>query len=178
MRAPSRWWYAVGTVVALGGAIAIVVVGFVGFMTAMDDMDRVAIPGERELALQPGDYVGYYEYRSHVDGEMFQTTEEISGLRCALDGAAGPVELQPPSVSGSYETGSYAGRSLFAFSIAEPGHYRLRCDHDGDHRLVIAIGGGIASVAGIALMIGGVFLCIGVGAGIMLWTWSRRRRSA
>ena len=65
---PSLWWFGFAALVAMVGivvAIVLVVVGARSFLDRIDDFDRVAVPGNRQVELGTGGYSVYHEYPGH-----------------------------------------------------------------------------------------------------------------
>ena len=68
---------------------------------------------------------------------------EVDGLGLALTAEAtgAPVKLVEPRTSTSYTIGNRSGTSIYAFTLAEPGRYRLAATlagGRGDARAVLA----------------------------------------
>ena len=116
-------------------------------------MQRLVVPGERELALDAGGHVGFLESRSTVDGRDY-ASDRFSG-RCTLTDATShePVALGTPTGSTSDSFGSYAGTSAFSFTAPHDGWYHFACTGDGAPA-VIALGDGIGAMIVIILIVG------------------------
>jgi hypothetical protein len=143
--------------------------------TQIRDMDRLVVPGERDLTLTAGDHVAFLEARSVVDGVAY-SNDRFEGS-CNLTDASShqPVALASTSASTSYSFGSFSGQSVFGFTIPHDGTYHLACT--GDARpAVIAIGGGIGM--SILLAIAGALGGLIVAAVMALRIRKRRKRAA
>ncbi|MCE9572832.1 MAG: hypothetical protein K8W52_06720 [Deltaproteobacteria bacterium] len=136
-RQPSYFFAALPMLLGIAAAVAF----GVRLYTGVRDMERIVVPGERDLTLDAGDYVGFLESSSVVDGVSY-STRSFSGS-CNLASAAGDaIRLDSPSGSTTYSFGSYAGQSSFAFTIPTSGTYHLACTGEKPSA-VIAIGQGV-----------------------------------
>ena len=178
-RPPSRRFYLIGGAVALAGFGVAVAASFLGSMLGFTlragSLPRAVMPGAVQLELPAGNYTGYYEARSQLNGRTY-----LSGsldLYCRLTGPSGiPIELRRSSANFTYSTPSYSGQSTLVFRAPQDGRYTLTCDsHQPNHgQVVIAIGRGphwsaaVLVVAGICALAAGMAVCLPV---------YRRRRS-
>ena len=149
------------------------------------DMLRVVVPGTATLKLDnPGGYVIFHETKSTVDGRYY-ASDRIEGLQLRLtsDATGAEVKLDKPGTSTSYEFDDRSGRSIYAFSIAEPGRYRLVASLAGgrdEPKAVLAISrGGIgamfsAILGAFAIGFGGV----GIAAVLLFVVLWRRSKAA
>ena len=173
---PRRSWlraYAIALVpIALGFAIA------GGLMWRLygriQDMERLVVPGERDLSLDAGDHVGFLEAHSVVEGVAY-ANDHFSGSCNQTDATShAPVALSSTTATTSYSLGSFAGRSVFGFTIPHDGTYHLACTGEGPPA-VIAIGDGI----GVAIVLA---VCAGLGGflvgGVMALRIRKRRKRA
>lgn len=174
MNAPTRLrasWYLLALVPLTIGILVAIKLVFALF-DDVERMDRVIVPGQRELELTPGEYVLYAETRSVVDGVTYQAASVQ--LRCAMvdrDGA--PVELDSPNGSTTYALGGFAGTSFAEATIPSAGVYRLTCTGGP---AVVALGGGIGTRI-VAVVITG-FASFGLALFTVLLVRRRRRKPA
>jgi hypothetical protein len=134
----------------------------------IEQMERVIVPGERDLQLDAGEHVLYAESRSVVDGVSYQTGSV--SLRCGVRDAAGAeVALDTPNGSTSYAIGGYAGQSMAELHVATAGTYRLTCTGGP---AVVAVGHGI----GARLVSVVVVAFAGFGLAVLVVVLVRRRR--
>jgi hypothetical protein len=180
---PSRAWYVVAVLVAVGAIAAAVwlAVSRIGGMA--DGLVQVVVPGSADLMLdKPGTYTIFHERVSQAGGRLY-TSESISGLRVTVrSGKTGnDVALRRTATSSQYNLGGRSGISAFAFDIDAPGTYRLTAAYDDGRqqpRTVLAVGtgfvGGLLSTIGLVLAVafGGMAAGIVIAVVVLL----KRRR--
>jgi hypothetical protein len=172
-------WFVVAGVIAIAGFVgaAFYVLPRVSAIEA--SMIRVVVPGSGTIVLdKAGTYTIFHEKRSVVDGQYY-ASESVPGLRVALDSDPDgtPVRLVEPSTSTSYSIGNREGASIFAFTIDQPGRYRLTT-RMASGRAVLAIGqgtfGAIFALVGGALAIAfGSLAVAGIIVALVIWQRSR-----
>lgn len=169
-RRPRAAWY----LLALAPfAVASLIAALLGLRLygQIKDMPRVVVPGQADIALDAGDYTGFLESSSVVDGVAYQAAS-WSGS-CNIASATGTVvSLETSSSSTSYSFGSYAGKSAFGFTVPVDGTYHVACT-GSEPSAVLAIGHGIG--VSIVVMIVAMFAGI-IGAVVVLVMVRRRRR--
>jgi hypothetical protein len=182
MRSPL--WFVVAGLIAIAGFVA---AGFylwprLGAVEA--GMIRVVVPGNATLTLdKPGTYTIFHEKQSVVDGKYY-ASDKVSELRVDLVGEAGgaPVRIVEPSTSTSYSMGNRQGASIFAFTIDQPGRYRLTTGMTGG-QAVLAIGQGtfgtiFALIGGtIAIAFAGLAIA-GIIVALVIWQRSKSPKAA
>jgi hypothetical protein len=139
---------------------------------------RVVVPGNAIVTLdKPGTYTIFHEKQSVVDGKYY-ASDTVTGLRVELAAeAGGPVRVVEPSTGTSYSVGNRKGESIFAFTIDQPGRYRLTTSMTGG-QAVLAIGqgmfGAIFQLVGgtIAIVFGGLAIA-GIIVGLTIWQRSK-----
>lgn len=181
-----RTWYLVAVLVALAG---LVVAGLVVWRTLSEagaDIQRLVVPGQAELVLDPpGTYTIYYEHRSVVDGRVFATAgTDVSALQVSVEEVATGegVSLTPPSGNVQYEFGAHAGRAVFNFPVEEPGGYLISAGYpegSAGPEVVLAVGQGVGRriATGLLAGIGIPFVAFGLAVAIAVVTYVRRRRA-
>ena len=176
MRSPL--WFVVAGLIAIAGFVAAGLYLWPRLGSVDAGMIRVVVPGSATLDLgKPGVYTIFHEKQSVVDGR-FYASDSVSGLRVDViaEATGAPVRLEP-ATSTSYSMGSRQGASIFAFTIDQPGRYRLTTNLAGG-QAVLAIGQGV--FGSIFALVGGTIAIAFAGlavAGIIvaLTIWQRMR---
>jgi hypothetical protein len=141
------------------------------------------VPGNAVLVLdKPGPYTIYHEKKSTVDGRYY-ASDTVDGLSLGLTAEATgvPVKLAEPSTSTSYTIGNRSGTSIYAFTVEQPGRYRLTANlasGRGDPKVVLAVEQGLFGA-----MLGVIFGTIGIsfaglgvaGAIVFVVLWQRSK---
>jgi hypothetical protein len=155
---------------ALLGAIAWFVIGMVRFSDAVDDLQRVAVPGERVMTLSAGRKAIYYEGPGGEDAVIpplrVRVAAQDGGPALAIGEHAGSV---------SYSMGGHAGRSLAGVRVPRSGRYRVAVEGSGSGAQ-LAIGRGLGNRL-VTTIVGAVvifFVAGGVGAALLARTSARR----
>jgi len=172
-RRPSVVGYWIGgalCLAAVAGAVLWLVCGLISFSNAIDDLQRVRVPGSGALDLGHGRHAIYLEGPATA-----------SPLRIALRSAAGTsVPIEPYSGTVTYSVGGHDGRSLAGFEITTPGRYRLTVAGAAQTPVAyVAVGRGLggrlarAFVGALAIFIGGMLL----GGATIGITAARRSRA-
>lgn len=165
------------------------------FRNAMniDRLVQIEVPGSADLNLDHrGAYAVYYEYRSVVNGRVYDSAQSPPPLICTLNqrGSGDSVTLVPDYVSTHrYNNGSRAGVLLYSATIPAAGRYQFNCSYpDGSQSPVVVLSIGQNIFREIALVVweavqssiekGGVLLGLTVlaavsGAGTV-WAINRR----
>jgi hypothetical protein len=112
-----------------------------------------------------------------VDGR-FYASDSVSGLRVDViaEATGGPVRLEA-ATSTSYSMGSRQGVSIFAFTVDQPGRYRLTTSLAGG-QAVLAIGQG--TFGAIFALVGGTIAIAFAGLAlariiVALTLWQRMK---
>ena len=181
MRSPL--WFVVAGLIALAGFVGAALYLMPRIAAAEAGMTRIVVPGTALLVLdKPGPYIIYHEKKSTVDGRYY-ASENVDGLSLGLTAEAtgAQVKLVEPATSTSYTIGNRSGSSIYAFTLDQPGRYRLTSNLAGgrsDAKAVLAIGQGTfgALVRTIFGAIAIVFAGLGVaGAIIFVVVWQRSK---
>jgi len=179
----SRAGYFLAPVFLLAGLAVAVWLGWSEYNALQNAFVRVIVPGASQLVLdKPGTYTIFHEAESVVDGRLY-SVQSIPGLTVTVtaeaDGKTVPVVV--PSVSSNYTIGGHSGVSVFAFTITQPGRYRLNADYGGHSgpQTVLAIGQEFiwSLLRTIFGAIGSVLAGFGVALALVLTTYFRRRRA-
>jgi hypothetical protein len=181
MRSPA--WFVVAALVALGGLVG----AYLYLAPRIGNLDsrlmQVVMPGSAMLTLaEPGEYTIYHEQKAVVDGRYYASAT-ADGLTLRVESAAGrAVPLRQPGTNSSYSIGNRAGTSIFAFTVATPGTYRLTGTLAGgrsEPRIVLAVGQGfmgeIFGLVGITIAI--VFGTLGIAGAILAMTLLQRAKA-
>ena len=178
-----------GILVGAVGVLGFMYFIFAGLIGMRDNMTQYIMPGSHEVVLQPGSYTIFHEYRTVVNGVVYNNAQMPSSLSCQLveDGTGKPVQLLT-SGGGSYQFGSRYGSSLMSFEVAHPGKYVLSATYasGGGSAVILTIGKGLKHFAFSTLIpslasifggcgIGGILLVIGI---ILLATKKKEKRNS
>jgi hypothetical protein len=126
----------------------------------------------------------YHEKKSTLDGRYY-ASDNVDGLSLGLtaDATGAHVKLVEPKTSTSYTIGNRSGTSIYAFTLDQPGRYRLAANlasGRGDPKAVLAIDQGTigALLATIFGTIAIAFAGLGVaGAIVFVVLWQRSKAS-
>ena len=173
-------WFVVAGLIAIAGFVAASLYLLPRLGSVDAGLIRVIVPGNATLTLdKPGTYTIFHEKQSVVDGKYY-ASDTVTGLRVELAAEAGgaPVRVVEPSTSTSYSIGNRKGASIFAFTIDQPGRYRLTTGMAGG-QAVLAIGqgtfGAIFALVGGTIAIAFAGLAI-AGIIVLLVIWQRSRK--
>jgi hypothetical protein len=185
MRSPV--WFVVAGLIAVAGFVGAAFYVMPRVASADARMMRVVVPGNAMLVFdKPGPYVIYHEKKSTVDGRYY-ASENVDGLSLGLtaDATGAQVKLVEPKTSTSYTIGNRSGTSIYAFTLDQPGRYRLATNLAGgrsDAKAVLAIDQGMfgALLSTIFGAIGIAFAGLGIAGVIVfavLWQRSKAAKS-
>jgi uncharacterized membrane protein len=140
----AKWSYLIPVVIWIVGLVSCLAI----LISQLDDFGRSLVrfvaPGEMVIQCVEGTYTVFYEYRSVVGNELYETTEPVTGLTVEVyqKGTGQSIPVHSSRSSTIYQFGSYEGRSVFTFSIAQPGSYVVRAQyHSGSGpQIVLSIG--------------------------------------
>ncbi|HME82252.1 MAG TPA: hypothetical protein VKF82_09265 [Candidatus Eremiobacteraceae bacterium] len=175
----SALWYGVGALVIVAGMIASVFGALGDFKSLQTAFARVVVPGSDELHLsKPGTYVIYYEYRSDINGEIFETPE-TTDIKCSIVSRTGrTIEIVPASLNAEYDFGGRAGKAIAQFVAPDAGMYVINCDYAGGKgtRIALAIAPPVAAgfIASFFKWLALAFASLGFGLIILIVTLVRR----
>jgi hypothetical protein len=182
----SSLWYAIGALIIIGGMVG-AIVGAVHDLSGMESrFTRFAMPGSVDLHLaQPGPYIIYYERRSVVDGEIFQTPE-VTDIKCTVTSRGGEeVAINPTAFSATYSLGGREGTALAEFSAPSPGTYKITCAYPSGKgtRIALAIAPSFGGATPVSVLMWAAlaFGSLGLGLVVLIVTLVRsvaRRGSA
>jgi len=180
---PSQWYYLLGVVVIATGVSLFLYTLLHGIFHITDNLTQVVVPGEKDLTLQPKlRYTIFLEEQSVVDGRIYSTTENLSGLTCHVNSLASgtKIELHHTSISSTYNVNGRSGRSVLEFVTQDGGTYHVACRYEEGTlgpETVVAVGAGFGGK-----LFSMLFICLGemfgggaLGAAIILVTSSKRR---
>ena len=164
--------------VGFGVMVAILVVSLPKMNAGLE---RILVPGERSLTLEPGSHMVFLETRSVVDGRAYEVGD-VSGLAVHVVGADGtPVEVTAPNGSATYSLNGREGHAINTFQITKAGAYVVSADYGGAEgpQTVIAVGQGF--FGGLMGTVFGGLAAVFIGAlaalGVVAWVLIRRRRA-
>jgi hypothetical protein len=178
MKTTAPVWYTIGALVIIVGMTTSVIGVINDFRTLETAFIRFVAPGSSRLDLtKPGLYEIYYEYRSEVNGEIFDTAE-TTDVKCTIKGRGRPLEIASAGLTAEYDFGRHAGKAVAQFSVPAPGTYVIDCRHpDGKgERIALAIAPLVAADFFISLLkwLSLAFATIGIGLVILIVTLVRR----
>ena len=175
-----------------GLAVLIIVLGFAAFAgsiysgitDAESSLLQMVAPGGANLFLkEPGEYIIFYENNSYLNGTLYSTGEQMSGLEILVKEKATGIDLAtyPAKSSFTYSLGNRSGRSIMAFTTPRAGIYQVNASYSGraGPRIVLAIGKGIVEgiFSSIMISLAALFGSIVIAAVITFVTYRRRKRA-
>lgn len=177
MRSPI--WFVVAGAIALGAVAGAVlyVPPRIGGIEAQ--LMQAVMPGSVDLALnEVGGYTIFHEQKSMVDGRYYASAS-ADGLQLSLVSVAtgAAVPLSEPSISSNYSIANRSGTSIFAFTVEQPGIYRLTGtlpEGRTGARIVLAVGHGLMTAmfqtifGALAIAFGGMGIA-GAIVGVTIW---------
>ncbi|WP_010246206.1 hypothetical protein [Acetivibrio cellulolyticus] len=181
---PSKIFYVVSGVILVIGIILFVIILISGIFSSVDKINnQVIVPGTKIIELkETGKYSIYFEYRSVIDGKVFETNN-ISGLMCSLRNAETEelIKLDNSSVNSNYSVNGREGKRIFEFAINEPGKYELKAwyeEGEGEEAvLAIGKGFGMTLVRTIVVSLGTLFISFGASFAIFIITLVKRKKA-
>jgi len=182
---PSAWYYLLSAVVVLSGMGFFSYALFDGISHFTDNLTQVVVPGEKDLNLQPNlRYTIFVEEDSVVDGRIYATKSNLTGLTCTVTSLATGkrIDTRRTTMSTIYNVGERSWRSVLEFVTEESGVYQLACNYEEGTQgpeAVLAVGSGVTEgilgivTKGFASFFGGWFL----GGAIFLTVFIKRERA-
>jgi hypothetical protein len=181
---PGRSWYAVAISIPIVGIIIFATFIWMNLSHMTQGLTQVLVPGVKELLLDhPGKYTIFHETQTSIGNQLYQSGQDISGLKCTLvskkSGEA--VPLMPPSMSQKYSLPGREGIAALEFSIDQPGAYEFSADYPpgfSGGQVVLAIGQGfmkrlfLTVFGGLAIL----FSSLSLGLALALITFLKRRK--
>jgi hypothetical protein len=180
-RTPSAAWYGLSVLILVAGWLAMAILLVTRIGGTADRMMRLVVPGEAELRLtQTGTYTIFHEYRSTLDGRVYDTPS-VDGLDVTVRALPSGrlIELMRGGDS-SYSLGGSAGRSLFDFEVSEPGAYRIAgayADGRREPQAVLAVDRGFVGDLLITILVAIACAFGGTGGAIVVAILVARRRA-
>ena len=179
---PSKLLYAISGVILIIGIISFVVVLVTGILSSVNSIDnQVVVPGKRTIELkEPGDYNIYFEYKSVIDGRVFETST-INGLVCKLKNTETGeyIKLKNSTSNSRYSVNGREGKSLFSFTIDNAGTYEIDASYesgDGEEAvLAISKGFGMKLLSSIFICFAILFVTIAGAVILFVYTYKRRK---
>lgn len=167
----SSIWYAIGALIIIGGMVG-AIVGAVHDVSGLEArFTRFAMPGSVDLRLgQPGPYVIYYEHRSVVDGEIFQTPE-VTDIKCTVTSRGGEaVAINPTAFTASYSLSGREGTALAEFSVPSAGTYVIKCAYPNGKgtRIALAIAPSFGGATPVSLLMWAALALGSLGLGFVV----------
>ena len=184
----SAVWFVVAGLIAVAGFVGAAFYVMPRVAAADARVMRVVVPGNALLVFdKPGPYMIYHEKKSTVDGRYY-ASDNVDGLSLGLtaDATGAQVKLIEPRTSTSYTIGNRSGTSIYAFTLDQPGRYRLATNLAGgraDAKAVLAIDQGMVNTI-FSTIFGAIaisFAGLGVAGAIVftvLWQRSKGKRGA
>jgi hypothetical protein len=182
---PSKWYYLLGAVAIAVGVSLFLSTLLHGIFHITDNLTQIVVPGEKDLTLQPRlKYSIFLEEQSVVDGRIYSTAENLSGLTCHVNSLASGtrIDLHRSGISTTYNVNGRSGRSVLEFVTKEGGEHHIACDYEEGKQgpqVVLAVGAGVGEK-----IFSMVFVCLGemfgggaLGAAIILTVFFKREGS-
>jgi hypothetical protein len=182
---PSKWYYLLGAAVIAVGVSLFIYTLLRGIFHITDDLTQIVVPGEKDLTLLPSlKYSIFLEEQSVVDGRIYSTMENLSGLTCRVNSLASgtKIDLHRSGISTSYNVNGRSGRSVLEFVTLEGGEYHIACGYEEGKQgpqVVLAVGAGVGEK-----IFSMVFVCLGemfgggaLGVAIILTVFFKREAS-
>lgn len=181
---PSRKRYVLSGLIFVAGIILFVITLAIGISSSINRVNtRVVVPGEKTIELgEAGGYNIYFEYRSVIDGRLFESNN-INGLICSLKNieTGEIIKLNNATVNSNYSIQGREGKSIFSFVINETGKYELKAWYEAGEgeEAVLAIGKGFGKslARNIFISIGALFLSFTLSLAIFLNTLLKRMKA-
>ena len=181
---PGIWYYGMAVLVIVLGFAAFAGSIYSGITDAESGLLQIAAPGGADLFLrEPGEYIIFYENNSYMNGTLYSTSEQISGLKILVKEKATGIDLAtyPAKSSFTYSLGSRSGRSIMAFTTPRAGIYQVNASYSerAGPRIVLAIGKGIVEgvFSSIMISLAALFGSIVIAAVITFVTYRRRKKA-
>jgi hypothetical protein len=179
MRSPV--WFVVAAVIAVAGFAGAVFYLMPRLAAADARMMRVVVPGNAMLVFDKPD-----EKKGTVHGRTY-ASDNVDGLSLGLtaDATGAQVKLVEPKIATSYTVGNRSGSSIYAFTLDQPGRYRLAANlasGRGDPKAVLAIEQGMFGAL-LSTIFGAIAIALaglGVAGAIVfavLWQRSKAAKS-
>lgn len=170
-----KWVGAAIIVAAVAGAVAWFVLGFARFGDAVDDLERVAVPGTAFVGLSEGRKAIYYEGPGGEDADIPPLQVSVIPV-----GGGGALTIEDHSGKVTYSVSGHAGRSFAGMSVPSDGQYAVSVEapSGAPGNAQIAIGRGLGRRLLVTLLGAFAILLAGVGGGVALIVITARRRSS
>lgn len=169
---PGRKWYFVALLVFL----VIAVPSLLGFLSGLDGitngLTRVAVPGQKSVDLDAGEWTVFYEHTGEFEGEPFATANEAPGMTMTVVGSEGEqVPVRASTSSLEYNVGGHAGFAIGEFDVDEAGSYSIEVflSDQGDlGQYVLALGKDVESST-VRLVVGVIGMIAGAALSFLIW---------
>jgi hypothetical protein len=167
-----------GILLIVAGALGFILVLVTSLLKSFGGLERVDVPGSRELRLEPGSYTIYWESDSR-----FSRLPDRSDLELAVvskDGASRPPVASSGPVTSRYSTIDRVGVSVAGFTVDRAGDYAVTAASAGGKPLPkggLALSRslgplGVLRIVALCLAV----LAAGLGPGLYLLITSLKRR--
>jgi len=176
---PSAIWYAIGALIIITGMVGAILGAVHDVSKVESKFTRFAMPGAVDLHIaQPGPYVLYYEHRSVVDGEIFQTSS-VTDIKCTITSRSGDtVPINPTEFTTTYAFGGREGTALAEFTVPTTGTYVIACAYPSGKgsRIALAIAPSLVGETAASLFKWAALALgsLGIGLAILIVTLVRR----
>jgi len=182
---PSQWYYLLGAAVIAAAVSLFIYTLLHGIFHITDNLMQVVVPGEKDLMLLSKlKYSIFLEEQSVVDGRIYSSTENLSGLTCHVNSLASgtKLDMHRSGISTSYNVNGRSGHSVLEFVTQEGGTYHIACGYEEGKQgpqVVLAVGAGVGEK-----IFSMVFRCLAemfgggaLGAAIILTVFFKRKAS-
>jgi hypothetical protein len=179
---PGKQWYILSLLILIAGITIFTVLLISGISGMQKGSQRFIVPGTRDVVLsEQGKYIIYYEHDSVIDGAIYVTDRNISGLRCTLKNKATGqrIQISDPSVNSRYSFGGHEGVSVLEFTIHKAGTYELNAgygDNNQGQKVVLAINKGMTGRTVLVIVIGIIAFIATLIASIIIFIFTIIKR--
>jgi hypothetical protein len=183
---PTRWWYAAAALIAVIGITVGVLLFVDTFGTIAEDFDEFAAPGTTTVNLSAGDKRGIYVQTA--GSSLGPVDRDDVDAACQVAGPGGaPVDVEDPSGDFTITQSNDEYEELFFFEAPDDGRYAVTCRASrttGVGPVPLAVGPHLGVIGlvwrilgGIAAILGGIFIGIGIVVLVAVLRHRNKKRS-
>ncbi len=125
-------WFVLGGLLIILGIGAFVYSLYYGIKDLSEDVVRIIAPTQTEVRLEEtGTWTVFLETGYVVDGKVMTSTDAGGLVFRVFDPSGSPVTVRAPAGSETYNMGNRNGSAIMAFSVEQPGTYRVEAAFEG-----------------------------------------------